>query len=239
MRIECCQWFKNPYYWAVICLGLAARTGLACLDCRYRGAQFWELAADFWNKTGSVTMGLLILLVMIRQFSYDTEMGISPTINSTVYGRLPLFWNRLIGGEVAVLAAAVLLHVGNIGVSCLLGSKIGMPNGWTGSFHAATAVALVGSAGFFALSAMMCDLTKNHPIAMCLCGLPFASSYFINVGAVKPPDIFWLLRYGFFTELMRGRAIRSLPIVWFVWYAALIGLTLFFVIQNRRERKEL
>lgn len=239
MKTECLQYFKNPYYWTIIGLGLAARAGLACLDFRYRGPQFWELAADFWNKTGSITMGFLILLVMIRRFSYDTELRAFPIINSTAYGRLPLFWNRLIGGEAAVAAAVLLLYVGNTGISCLLGNKMGMPCGWTGFFTHTTAAALAGSAGYFALSTMICDLSKNHPVAMCLCGLPFASSYFINADAVKPPDLFWFLRYGFFTEPMRGRTIRSFPVFWSVWYAALIGLTFFFVIQRRKERKEL
>ncbi|MEY8420903.1 hypothetical protein AALA83_16730 [Oscillospiraceae bacterium 44-5] len=239
MKTECLQYLKNPYYWTVIGLGLAARAGLACLDFRYRGPQFWELSADFWNKTGSVTMGFLILLVIIRRFSYDTELRAFHIINSTAYGRLSLFWNRLIGGEAAAAAAVLFLYAGNIGISFLLGSQIGMPDGWTGSFSHATLAALVGSLGYFTMSAMICDLAKNHPIAMCLCGLPFASSYFINADAVKPPDLFWLLRYGFFTELVRGRTIKSFPAFWFVWYMALIGLTLLFVIRKRKERKEL
>ena len=239
MKTECLQYFKNPYYWAVIGLGLAARAVLACLDFRYRGQQFWGLAADFWNKTGSITMGFLILLVMIRRFSYDTELRTFPIINSAAYGRLSLFRNRLIGGEAAVAAAVLLLYAGNTGISCLLGSKMGMPCGWTGFFIHTTAAALAGSAGYFALSAMICDLSQNHPVAMCLCGLPFASSYFINAGAVKPPDLFWFLRYGFFTELMRGRTIRSFPVFWSVWYTVLIGLTFFWVIRRRKERKEL
>ena len=239
MKTECLQYLKNPYYWTVIGLGLAARAVLAYLDCRYRGPQFWELSADFWNKTGSITMGFLILVVMIGRFSFDTELRTFPMINSTAYGRLSLFWNRLIGGETAAAAAVLLLYAGNIGISCLLGNKIGMPYGWTGFFTQATAVVLAGSAGYFALSAMICDLAKNHPVAMCLCGLPFAGSYFINAGTVKPPDLFWFLRYGFFTEQMRGRTIRSFPVFWAVWYAALIGLTLFWVIQKRKERKEL
>jgi len=114
-----------------------------------------------------------------------------------------------------------------------------MPYGWTNSFSCATVIALVGSVGYFLMSAMICDLAKNHPIAMCLCGLPFASSYFINAGAVSPPDIFWFLRYGLFTELVRGKTIKSFPAFWFVWYIALIELTLFFVIRKRKERKEL
>lgn len=239
MKIECLQTFKNPYYWAVIGLGLAARTVLAYLDCRYRGPQFWELAADFWNKTGSVAMGFLILLVMIHRFSYDIEVGIFPTINSTAYGRLPLFWDRLLAGVSTVMVSVLLLWAGNIGISFLLGSQIDMPDGWTGSFWSMTMVALAGAVGYFIVSAMICDLAKNHPVAMCLCGLPFASNYFINADAVKPPDIFWFLRYGFFTELIRGRTLQSWPVFWLVWYTAFVGLTFFFVIWKRKGHKEL
>ena len=239
MKTECLQYLKNPYYWTVIGLGLAARTVLAYFDSLYRGPQFWELSADFWNKTGSVTTGFLVLLVMIRRFSYDKETRTFSIINSTSYGRLSLFWNRLIGGGAAVIVAVLLLYAGNMGISFLLGYQIDAPYGWTGSFSRTTAAALVGSIGYFTMSAMICDLAKNHPAAMCLCGLPFASSYFINASAVKPPDVFWFFRYGFFTELVRGRMITSLPTFWLIWYVALIGLTLFFVIWKRKERKEL
>ena len=108
-------------------------------------------------------MGFLILLVMIRRFSYDMELRTFPIINSTAYGRLPLFWNRLIGGEVAVVAAVLLLYAGNTGISCLLGSKMGMSYDWTGFFTQATVAAFAGSAGYFALSAMICDLSKKPP----------------------------------------------------------------------------
>ena len=239
MKTECVQYFKDPYYWAVVGLGLATRTVLAYLDHLHRGPQFWELSVDFWNKTGSITMGFLILLVLIRRFSYDTELGTFPIINSTVYGRLSLFRNRLIGGEAAVIIAVLLLYVGNVGISFLIGHETRMSYGWTDCFSHATAVVVVGAVGYFTMSAMICDLAKNHPIAMCLCGLPFASSYFINASAVKPPDVFWFFRYGFFAELMRGRTIQSFPIFWFVWYSVLIGLALFFVIRRRKERKEL
>lgn len=239
MKTECYQYFKNPLYWVVIGLGLAVRTVLAYFDSLYRGPQFWELAAEFWNKTGSVTTGFLVILVVIHRFSYDAETGTFSIINSTSYGRFSLFWLRLISGEAAVIVAVLLLYAGNMGISFLLGNKIDMPYGWTVSFSRATAIAFVGSVGYFLMSAMICDLAKNHPIAMCLCGLPFASSYFINAGAVSPPDIFWFLRYSFFTELVRGKTIKSFPAFWFVWYIALIGLTLFFVIRKRKERKEL
>lgn len=239
MKTEYSQYLKNPLYWIIIGLGLAFRTVLAYFDCLYREPQFWELAADFWNKTGSVTAGLLVLLVVVHRFSYDVETGVFSIINSTAYGRLSLFWNRLIGGGLAAALSVLLLYVGNLGISLLLGYRIDIPYGWICSFTYSTAITLVGVTGFFTVSAMVCDLTKNHPISICLCGLLFANSYFINAGAVKPPDIFWFLRYGFFTELVRGRAITSLPAFWLIWYLALISLMLFLTIKKRRGNKEL
>ncbi len=239
MKTECFQHLKNPLYWIVIGIGLAFRTVLTYFDCLHRGPQFWELAADFWNKTGSVTVGFLVLLVVIHRFSYDVETGVFPIINSTAYGRLSLFWNRLIGGGLAVVLSVLLLYVGNIGISFLCGNRIDIPYDWIRSFTCNTAVSLVGAVGLFATSAMACDLAKNHPISMCLCGLPFASSYFINAGTVKPPDIFWFFRYGFFTELVRGRKIISLPVFWVIWYLALVSLILFLTIKRRKENKEL
>lgn len=239
MKTELFQYLKNPLYWAVIGLGLSFRTVLAYFDRLYREPQFWELVADFWNKTGSVTVGFLMLLVVIHRFSYDVEVGVFPVINSTAYGRLSLFWNRLTSGGLAVVLSVLLLYAGNIGVSLLLGSKISMPYGWIRFFTRATAITLVGAVGYFGVSAMICDLTKNHPIAICLCGLPFASSYFVNAGVTKSFDIFWFLRYGFFTELVRGRAIVSLPVFWLIWYFALISLILFLTIKGRKGNKEL
>lgn len=239
MKKECFQYLKNPIYWIIIGIGLAFRTILAYFDSLYRSSQFWELAADFWNKIGSVTIGFLVLLVVIRRFSYDTEIGIFPVINSTAYGRLSLFRNRLIGGGTVAALSVFLLYAGNIGISFLWGNQFAIPHSWLCSFSYDTAITIVGTVGFFLISAMICDMTKNHPIAMCLCGLPFASSYFINAGTVKPPDVFWFFRYGFFTELIRGWTIESFPLFWCVWYAMLIGLTFFLVIQKRKECKGL
>lgn len=239
MRTECFQVIKNPLYWLITGLGLAARTVLAYFDGLYRGPQFWELALDFWDKTGSVTIGFLILLVMIRCFSYDIEVGVFSVVNSTAYGRLHLLLARLTGGSLAVALSVILLYGGNTGISLLLGNQIEVPYGWMGSFIYKSMISLVGAAGFYIVSALVCDLAKNQPIAMCLCGLPFASSYFINSGAVTPPDVFWLLKYGFFTELMRGSTIQSLPQFWLGWYLLLIGMNFFFVMRKRKENREL
>ena len=102
MKTELFQYLKNPLYWAVIGLGLSFRTVLAYFDRLYREPQFWELAADFWNKTGSVTVGLLILLVVIHRFSYDVEVGVFPVINSTAY--LPLLTSRHLVGKLSLSA---------------------------------------------------------------------------------------------------------------------------------------
>ena len=239
MRTEFLRIIKNPLYWLVTCSGLAARAVLAYFDGLYRDTQFWASALDFWDKTGSVTAGFLVLLVMTRYFSYDVETGAFPIINSTARGRLPLLLARLTGGTLAVALSVALLYGGNMGISFLLGHKIGAPGGWIGAFSYRSVMSLAGAEGYYIVSALVCDLAKNQPIAMCVCGLPFASSYFINSGAVKPPEAFWFLKYGFFTELLRGDAIKSFTLFWIGWYSVLIGTIFFFVIRRRKENREL
>lgn len=239
MRTEFFRIVKNPLCWVITGSGLAARTVLAYFDSLYRSAQFWAAALDFWDKTGSVAVGFLILLVMTRCFSYDVETGVFPVVNSTTYGRLPLLFARLAGGTLAVLLSVMLLYGGNMGISFLLGNQAEVPYGWIGSFSAKSMIAMAGAEGFYIVSALVCDLTKNQPIAMCLCGVTFAGSYFINSGAVQPPDVFWLLKYGFFTELVRGRSVKSFPQFWPGWYLLLIGMNFFFVIRKRKENREL
>ena len=70
-------------------------------------------------------------------------------------------------------------------------------------------------------------------------GAPFALSYFINVAVLKKFGFFWFVRYGFFSEWMRGRRIGVTPGVWGVWYALLLGGLLLAAIHQRKERKEL
>ena len=77
------------------------------------------------------------------------------------------------------------------------------------------------------------------PAAMCICGVPFAVSYFVNAGVVKPFELLWFFRYGFFTEMMRGRFIYSAPMFWTIWYALLLFGVLVIAIIKRKERKEL
>ena len=73
---------------------------------------------------------------------------------------------------------------------------------------------------------------------MCICGVPFAFSYFINVVVLKKFEFFWFVRYGFFAEWMRGRRIGVTTEVWIIWYALLLGGLLLAVIHLRKERKE-
>ena len=172
MKADLIRCFRNPLYWLVLSAGLFVRVVLAYFDFQTRSDVFWSLSAEFWNKTGSVTLGFLVLLVLIRLFSADRETGAFPVINSTAYGRIALF-------------------------------------------------------------------LKNQPAAMCICGVPFAFSYFINVAVLKKFEFFWFVRYGFFAEWMRGRRIGVTPGVWGVWYALLLGGLLLAAIHQRKERKEL
>ena len=239
MKTELFRYFKNPLYWIVYGAGISIRTVLAYFDSLHRKEEFWELAKDFWSKIGSATMGFLIVLVLIQLFSFDRETKSYPTINSTVYGRIHLFRNRLIAGGVASVFGVALLAVGNFAVSMLLGRNLPHPQNWVGSFIQPPVVAMIGSIGFFLFAACVCDFFKNQPAAMCICGVPFAISYFVNTGAIKQFELFWFFRYGFFSELMRGRLIHSNPVFWVIWYALFLSCVLLIAINKRKERKEL
>ena len=239
MKTELFRYFKNPLYWIVYGAGISIRTVLAYFDSLHRKEEFWELAKDFWSKIGSATMGFLIVLVLIQLFSFDRETKSYPTINSTVYGRIHLFRNRLIAGGVAAVFSVALLAVGNFAVSMLLGRNLPYPQSWAGSFIQPPVVAMIGAIGFFLFAACVCDIYKNQPAAMCICGVPFAISYFVNTGAIKQFELFWFFRYGFFSELMRGRLIHSNPVFWVIWYALFSSCVLLIAINKRKERKEL
>lgn len=239
MKIELFRYFKNPLYWTILGGGLSVRAVFACLDCFHRNKQFWALSADFWNKIGSVTEGFLILLVLIHLFSEDHEKRTSPVVNSTVYGRGWLFCNRLSAGGAAAVTGIVLLTAGNAGISMWFGRGLSCPLDFSCSFFAAAVAAASGGFGFFLLSACVCDIAQNQPAAMCICGFPFALSYFVNVDAIHPFHLAWFFRYGFFTELTRGRIISDLPFFWLAWYPVLLTGVLLLTIKKRKERKEL
>ena len=239
MKTELTRYFRSSLYWLVLGAGLSVRAVLAYFDSRFHSDAFWSLSAEFWNKIGSVTLGFLVLLVLIRLFSADRETGVFPVINSTAYGRITLFRNRLIAGSIAASAGAVLLAAGNHALSILISGRLPQPDGWNHAWFRSTAIVLIGTIGFFLFAAFVCDSLKNQPAAMCICGVPFAFSYFINVAVLKKFEFFWFVRYGFFAEWMRGRRIGVTPGVWGVWYALLLGGLLLVALHQRKERKEL
>ena len=98
-------------------------------------------------------------------------------------------------------------------------------------------VVIVGAVGYCLVSAFVCDAVSSQPASMCICGLPFAISYFINIGMIEELDLFWFLRYGFLTELLRGRWISSLPAFWGMWYPIMIVRVFILSICKRKERK--
>ena len=239
MKADLIRCFRNPLYWLVLSAGLFVRVVLAYFDFQTRSDVFWSLSAEFWNKTGSVTLGFLVLLVLIRLFSADRETGAFPVINSTAYGRIALFRNRLIAGSAAASVGTILLAIGNYALSVLISGGLPQPDDWSYAWLRSTGIVLIGTIGFFLFAAFVCDSLKNQPAAMCICGVPFALSYFINVAVLKKFEFFWFVRYGFFAEWMRGRRIGETPGVWGVWYALLLGGLLLAAIHQRKERKEL
>ncbi|MBQ9045341.1 MAG: hypothetical protein IJ112_05285 [Oscillospiraceae bacterium] len=239
MRTELLRCFKNPLYWITLSTGLSIRMLFACLDRLHRSGDFWVLTDLSWNKIGSATVCFLILAAIIRSFSIDQESGTIFIISSTPNGRGKLFAERLLAGVVAAAFGTGLATVANIIISLLVGQGIPQPEDWIYSSAVSGSIALLGAIGFYVVAACMCDILQNHPATMCICGIPFVISYFVNVSAVKQFDLFWFLRYGFFTEFLRGRTITSRPVFWTIWYSLLLLAVFLMAVKKRRERKRL
>ena len=239
MKAELFRYFRDPLYWLVLGSGIFVRAVLAYFDRLYRAADFWTLSEGFWEKIGSVTMGFLVLLVLIRSFSIDREHEKLTVINSTARGRGILFFHRFLAGGLAALTGVLLLSAGNYAVTMLTAGGIPLPQEFDPVFGHSSVTALIGTIGYFAFSAGVCDLLQNQPAAMCICGIPFGIGYFINTDAIKPFDLFWFFRYGFFTELTRGRPLVVRPLFWTAWYSLLTICILGLATKKKRERKEL
>lgn len=239
MKTELFRYFRDPLYWLVLGSGIFARAVLAYFDRLYRAADFWTLSEGFWEKIGSVTVGFLILLVLIRPFSMDREHKTLPVINSTARGRGILFFNRLFAGGLAALISVLLLSVGNCAVTMLAARGMPLPQEFVPLFGDSSVIATIGAIGYFIFSAGVCDLFQNQPAAMCICGILFGIGYFINTSAIGPFDLFWFFRYGFFTELARGRPLVIRPLFWAAWYPLLTTCILGLATEKKRERKEL
>lgn len=239
MKQELLRIARMPLCWLVIGAGTVIRLIFACLDRLYREALFWNLSADFWNKIGAFTMAVLILVAFIRLFSVDHEYDMQDIIFSTTFGRWRLFWYRQFAvGTGAGIGVLVLMST-NILISVFFGQGVALDNKWIIDFLVCTGIALCGSIGLSVVAGAVCDISKSQPIALCICGIPFIISIFVNADAVQPLELFWFFRYGFFTELMRGRPLKSMPVLWIIWYGTMLILALTIAVKKRKERKEL
>ncbi len=239
MSKELLRILKTPFYWLIIGAGMAIRLILAYLDRLYRKDLFWSLFADFWSKIGAFTMAVLILVVLIRLFSMDREYGVQDIISSTMLGRRRLFWYRQFAVATGAGIGVLLLAAANIILSAFIGQGITSHDQWITTFFTRTGVALCGSVGLSVVAGAICDISKSQPVTLCICGIPFIVSLFVNDDVVKPFELFWFFRYGFFTELMRGRLLQSMPWFWVIWYCTIPVLVLAIAIAKRKERKEL
>lgn len=239
MKQELLRIIKMPFYWLIISAGVIIRAVLAYLDRLYRPEQYWSLCADFWIIIGALTMVVLILVCLIRLFTIDYECGAEKIISSTAFGRKIIFWQRLSAITVGAAFGVFMLTFANILIALIVGQRIEMGSTWIFDFLKASWVALCGSVALSLVSGAVSDISKSQPATMCICGTPFIISLFINSSMVKPFELFWFLRYGFFSELMRGRALESLPGFWAAWYGMMMIAAVVFAIHKRKERKEI
>ena len=237
MRAEIKHILRTPLYWLVLIAGIGARTVFAYLDFKHRLSSYWTLSDEYWSRLGSITVAFLILLVLIHRFSVDYENNTYSVIASTAYGRKKLYFERLAAGCLMAILGVVILTIANIGITLTIGRSSITPTDWLYGFASHTIVVIVGAVGYFLVSAFVCDAISNHPASMCICGLPLGISYFINIGIIEEFDLFWFIRYGFFTELIRGRWISSLPAFWGIWYPVMIVGVFILSIYRRKERK--
>ena len=135
------------------------------------------------------------------------------------------------------ILGVVILTAANIGITLTIGRGSIMPTDWIYGFSSHTPVVIVGAVGYFLVSAFVCDTISNQPASMRICGLPLGISYFINIGIIEEFDLFWFIRYGFFTEFLRGRWVYSLPAFWGIWYTFMIVGVFILSICKRKERK--
>lgn len=239
MKDDLLRLLKSSLYWLIISMGGGICIFTAYMDYRYRSQNFWSLAGGFWNRFGAVILAFVILMVAVRLYSVDYEQKTAEMILSTAHGRKRLFRRRMAASMIFAVISAALLAAVHYGVSRIIAAELPIPSDWMGTYLFATFITVLGGAGFSAVSGAICDIIKSHGATLCICGLPYGISFFINSSVVKPPDIFWFLRYGFFTELMRGRLIASRPGFWAVWYCGLTALTVALALIRRKERKEL
>ncbi len=239
MKTELMRTMKKPLYWIVLGAGLSTRLMFGWMDHMYRGADFLSNAANFWSKIGSITIGMLILLVLIHPFAMDKETGTQPIIASASCGRKSLFLNRLFAGNIAAALGVMLLCFGNIMITLLIGRHSQALSEWLSIFLRVSVIALIGTEGFYLFSACVCDILQNHAAAICVCGIFFSVRYILNASIIHRFEAAWFLFYGTFTELARGKIIDDLPAFWLLWYIVLLIGIFIFAINRRKERKEL
>lgn len=246
MTSEIKRYAVKALYWIILATALVARGFLAYFDFKefkYEPDVYLDLVADYWNKAGSLSLAILILIVLIHQFSFDKETGADTVIHTARYGRRRLYLERLGAGVVMTVFSVAILGLGNYVISYFM-SPVGVHmRDVLAPYIESTLITLVGGVGFFLASSFVCDVVANHPAAICICGFPYAFSYFVYPIEVnknlKLFDLFWFLKYGTFTELVRGRWITTVPVFWCIWYPMVIAGLFALSIYKRKERKQL
>lgn len=246
MTSEIKRYAAKALYWIILAATLIARGFLAYFDFKefkHEPDGYLDLAVDYWNNAGSLSLAILILIVLIHQFSIDKETGADTVIHTARYGRRRLYFERLGAGVVMTVFSVAILGLGNYVISYFM-SPVGVHmRDALAPYIESTLITLVGGVGFFLASSFVCDVVASHPAAICICGFPYVFSYLVysmvdNI-FLEPFDLFWFLKYGTFTELVRGRWITTVPVFWCIWYPMVIAGLFALSLYKRKERKQL
>lgn len=226
---------NDKIFWIILLCSSCYRSFMAVLDFKYRKDTYWEITDNFWHNAGSVTIGVLILLVVIRIIVYDRETKVFEVINTTYKGRAEVFLKRIIASIVGVLFSVIILFTFNVLISSVIAGEFMH----TDVFLKTTCTVLLGSIGYLLFCLFVCDILKNHPATIVVCGFPFGYTFMLGIKPLEAFNILWFIKHGFFTDLVRGHSIGSYLWFWITWYSLLFVLLISISLYLRKVHKEL
>ncbi|MEH6943141.1 hypothetical protein [Bacillus sp. JJ722] len=207
-----------------------------------------QQAFNFWDKLGSLTLGMIILLITTRLFSIDIEEHTEEVFNTTKLGKRTLFVTRIKAVSIFISFQTFLLTIIQFLIP-LIFTKVKQPlivpfDMNLFKYVIMQYVIITGGAVLFAIfAAQICSNFKSHNISILICGLLFGLNYIIRVSMVDVLSFPWLLDKGFFSYLIRGELLeiwvsKNIDIIYLgVWYVFLI-FTMYVInkkIQTRRK----
>lgn len=207
-----------------------------------------QYAFNFWDKLGSLSLGIIIVVITTRIFFADIEEHTEEVFNTTKHGKRILFVTRVKAVGIFISFQTFLFTVIQFLIP-LFFTKEQQPlivpfDMNLVEYIAVQYVTITGGAVLFAIfAAQICSNFKSHNISILICGLLFGLNYIIRVSMVDLLSFPWFLDKGFFSYLIRGELLeiwksKNNELIYIgVWYVFLI-FTMYFINKKIRIRRK-